>query len=70
MVRKGGQKLTEKQKALTILLKQNPNISRKDISNKIGINESAVQKRLNTLKKKGIIHRVGPNKGGHWETHI
>ncbi len=64
---KGGQKLTAKQIALVNLLKQNPAISRKDIANKMGINESAVQKRLDALKKKGILRRVGPDKGGHWE---
>ena len=67
MVRKGGQKLTTKQTALLGLLKQNPAISRKDIAEKLGINESAVQKRLDTLRKKGILHRVGSDRGEHWE---
>ena len=67
MVRKGGQKLTAKQIALLDLLKQNSTISRKDIAEKMGINESAVQKRLDALRKKGILRRVGPDKGGHWE---
>jgi ATP-dependent DNA helicase RecG len=69
VVRKDAQKLTLKQRSLVILLKHNPAISRKDISNKIGINESAVQKRLNTLKKKGILRRIGPDRGGHWKTN-
>ena len=67
VVRKGGQKLTPKQAALIKLLKENPTISRKDISEKMGINESAVQKRLDVLRKKGVLRRVGPDKGGHWE---
>jgi len=67
VVRKGGQKLTAKQIALLDLLKQNSTISRKDIAEKMGINESAVQKRLDALRKKGILRRVGPDKGGHWE---
>jgi len=67
VVRKGGQKLTAKQTALLDLLKQNPAIARKDIAGKLGINESAVQKRLDVLKKKGMLHRVGPDRGGHWE---
>ena len=69
MVRKGSQKLTAKQIALMDLLKQNPTISRKDIAENMGINESAVQKRLDALKKKSVVRRVGPDKGGHWEVH-
>jgi len=45
----------------------NPNISRKELSNSIGINQSAIQKHLDTLKKKGLLKRIGPDKGGHWE---
>ena len=67
VVRKGGQKLTAKQIVLVDLLKQTPTISRKDISKKLGINESAVQKRLDTLRKKGVVSRVGPDRGGYWE---
>jgi ATP-dependent DNA helicase RecG len=67
VVRKGGQKLTTKQIVLLDLLKQNPVISRKDIAKKLGINESAVQKRLDSLRKKGILRRVGPDKGGYWQ---
>ncbi|MDP2939920.1 MAG: winged helix-turn-helix transcriptional regulator, partial [Candidatus Omnitrophota bacterium] len=67
VVRKGGQKLTSKQISLMELLKQNPTISRKDIAEKMDINESAVQKRLDSLRKKGVVRRVGPDKGGHWE---
>jgi len=49
------------------LIKQNHTISGKEISEKLGINESAVQKRLDSLRKKGILRRVGPDRGGHWE---
>ncbi len=67
VVRKGGQILTEKQHELLNILKHNPKISRKEISAVLGINESAVQKRLDILKRKQVIKRVGPDKGGHWK---
>ncbi len=70
MVRKSGQKLTEKQTALLDLLERNPNISRGEIAEKMGINEPAVQKRLDVLRKKNILRREGPDKGGHWEVCI
>lgn len=33
----------------------------------LGINRSAVSKHLKSLQQSGIILRVGPDKGGHWE---
>ena len=53
--------------AVLDLIKQESSLSRKDLSEKLGVNESAVQKLLNTLKTKNVIKRVGPDKGGHWE---
>ena len=68
MVTKGGQKLTSKQIDLISLIKQYPGISRREISEKLNINESAVQRRLDVFRKKDVLRRVGPDKGGHWET--
>ena len=59
--------ISERQKQILLLIMENPVISRKHISEIVGINQSAVQKHLTTLKEKGIIKRVGPAKGGHWE---
>ena len=27
----------------------------------------AVEKQVANLKKVGLLHRIGPDKGGHWE---
>ena len=70
VARKGGQKITAKQAIVLDLIKQNPAISRKDLAGILEINESAVRKHLDALKNKGIIQRVGPDKGGHWEVKI
>ena len=59
--------ISERQKQILLLILENPVISRKQISDIIGINQSAVQKHLTTLKENGIIKRIGPAKGGHWE---
>jgi ATP-dependent DNA helicase RecG len=42
-------------------------MSKKDLSHKIGISTTAIDKNINQLKKKGLLLRVGPDKGGHWE---
>ncbi|MBZ0107315.1 MAG: winged helix-turn-helix transcriptional regulator [Candidatus Scalindua rubra] len=67
MVRKGGQKLTDKQQELLDILIHTPSISRRKLSNLLKINESAVQKRLETLKDKGVLKREGAAKGGYWK---
>lgn len=59
--------LTERQISILELIKEHPKISRKDLSNKLNINQSAVQKHLVMLKEKGILRRVGSDKGGYWE---
>ncbi len=71
VVRKGGQKrwseLTKRQREILRLLKENAKLSRKELSDKLSINPSAVQKHIERLKKKGFIKRVGPDKGGYWK---
>ncbi len=59
--------LTERQIEILILMKKNPKISRKELSEKFNINQSAIQRHLNKLKEIGIIKRTGPAKGGYWE---
>jgi ATP-dependent DNA helicase RecG len=49
------------------LIKENPAISRKEISVKLNINPSAVQKHIQRLKSEGIIKRIGGDRGGYWE---
>ncbi len=70
VVRKGGQKLTDKQQELLDILVQTPSISRRKLSSLLKINESAVQKRLETLKDKGIVKREGAAKGGYWKIMV
>ena len=37
------------------------------MANIVGISRQSVAKITKTLQTKGIIQRVGPDKGGHWE---
>jgi ATP-dependent DNA helicase RecG len=55
--------LTDKQKIVFTYIIDNPKISRKELSKKLGINESAVQKHIESLKKKGVIKREGKTSG-------
>lgn len=49
------------------LLKAHPSISAAEIGRQIGITSRAVEKQLAVLRKAGVIRRIGPAKGGHWE---
>lgn len=49
------------------MLKENPKLSAKKLSESIGITSRAVEKQLANLVQKGIIKREGSPKGGHWE---
>jgi len=62
------QKTTQKttQKILKII-KDNPSITRKELSERIGITENGVKFHLNKFKEMGILKRIGPDKGGYWE---
>jgi ATP-dependent DNA helicase RecG len=34
---------------------------------KVGINEKNVRNNIAELKEKGLLERVGPDKGGYWK---
>jgi predicted HTH transcriptional regulator len=61
------ERLAESQKQILKLVQSNPNISKKELAFKIGISTTAIDKNISSLKKKGLLKRIGPDKGGYWE---
>ena len=59
--------LVESQRAILRLVVENPSISKKAMASRVGISSTAVDKNIKTLKEKGLLMRIGPAKGGHWE---
>ena len=59
--------LVESQKEILRLISQNTYISKQELSNKIGISTTAIDKNISRLKQKSLLKRVGPAKGGYWE---
>jgi predicted HTH transcriptional regulator len=49
------------------LIKTNSNINAGELASKIGINTRNVEKNIEKLKTRGIIVRIGPDKGGYWK---
>ena len=69
MIEKGqteGIKLTENRIRILRLILANPNITKTEMADNIGISENAVSKNIEAMRGK-LINRVGPDKGGHWE---
>ena len=62
--------LVDSQKKLVRLMVDNPSISKKEISECIGISTTAIDKNIASLKKKNIIARVGSDKGGTWQVNV
>ena len=48
---------------ITRIIKENPTITIKELS----LTRRGVEEQIKSLKAKGIIRRVGPDKGGQWE---
>jgi ATP-dependent DNA helicase RecG len=52
---------------IIVLLRSNPRITQKEIATETGLSRRGVEWNLREMKKGGLIRRVGPDKGGHWE---
>jgi len=50
-----------------IEIEQNPYITKKELSIKLGISETAVDNNIAFLRKNGFIGRIGKTKGGYWK---
>ena len=65
---KGGQKRWSENLAKVFdLIRKNPRITRKELSETLQINPSAVQKHIEKLKNERKIVRAGSDKGGSWK---
>ncbi len=49
------------------LLSEDGSLTIAKIADIIGISSKAVEKHLANLKSAGLIQRIGPDKGGHWQ---
>ncbi|OIO21094.1 hypothetical protein AUJ17_03820 [Candidatus Micrarchaeota archaeon CG1_02_47_40] len=61
---KGSEKSSEK---ILAIIRQNSGASAEEIAKNLGISSRAVEKNIAKLKEKGLLRRVGPDKGGRWE---
>jgi predicted HTH transcriptional regulator len=48
-------------------ISKNSTISTKKLAAMYSLSERQVQRIMTKLKEQGVIRRIGPDKGGHWE---
>ena len=61
---KSTQKSTQK---IIELIHEKPYITTQEMADAIGIIRRTVAKHVRSLQERGVIKRIGPDKGGHWE---
>ena len=62
-----GARLTANQQQILGLLSKNPWMPATELSGIVGISKRKIEQNIATLKKMGLLKRIGPAKGGHWE---
>ncbi len=65
---KSSQKNSQKNSQKIVdLIKERPEITTAEMAEIIGITRRSIVNITNRLQEEGVIRRVGPDKGGHWE---
>ena len=60
-------KLNNNQLKIIELIRENPNITRNELANKLNITSDGIKYNLGKLVNNDIIERIGPNNGGYWK---
>ncbi len=61
---KGSEKSSEK---ILRWIGEDPDISAREMAKRLKLTSRAVEKQIGLLKERGLLRRIGPDKGGHWE---
>ena len=59
--------LNETQSRILTAIRNNPNITKPQISILLGVGKTTVDNTITLLKKRGLIERIGSNKTGYWK---
>lgn len=49
------------------LLRETPNISMLELAQRFVVDIKTIKRDIGQLKQKGLLRRIGPDKGGYWE---
>jgi ATP-dependent DNA helicase RecG len=63
-----GEKSREKSREkIVVIIRENPKVTQNKLAEVLQLSVKAIEKQLKSLREEGVIRRVGPDKGGHWE---
>lgn len=62
-----GRNLADDRVKINKTIHKNSIVSKRELEDKVGLNATAIDNNLDTLKDLGLIERVGSAKGGHWK---
>jgi predicted HTH transcriptional regulator len=62
-----GRKTSHSREKILELLRENPKLTTASLAQEVGISPKGIEKQLAHLKREGLLRRIGPDKGGHWE---
>ena len=62
--------LSKSQKKIIKEIKNNPSITSEELSKIVGITADNIRVNISKLKTKGLLERIGPDKGGHWKVIV
>lgn len=61
------EKWPEKAQMIVEAISRNKNVSIQQLKEQLQIGHTTIKKILREMQAEGIIRRIGPDKGGHWE---
>lgn len=59
--------VTARQHAIINLIKEHTNMTTTQMAERLGVTKRTILRGIESLKKKGLISRVGSEKTGYWE---
>ena len=64
---KVGEKVSQNQQLIIEEIIHNPYVSARELSEIFRISSRKIEENIKKLKAQGVVKRIGPAKGGHWE---
>lgn len=59
--------LQKKHQRIISLLKANPHITTTELASQLKVSRQTIATNIKKLQEAGLLRRIGPDKGGHWE---
>jgi len=60
-------RVTDNQRLILQYIIEQSGISTRDLAEKVGLSQRKIKENIAKLKALGLLKRIGPAKGGHWE---